>query len=470
MALTGDDLDRYNNIGGGQPRSPKLGDLLNAGLIGNPTYAGVTGTLDFYVETTGSDTENDGTSVANAFRQPQAVINQLDLSKLNTGLRIRVNCGAGTFEMPDLSNIPAGVLFEVRGNRTNPLYSGAAPSFSNIAGRVVTQEANIGVYDGVAADGDAWILFDYEGAFDIPSLAAPCKASVSPNLNIVAPGGVAFGTTSVYPFETVFTVPTRINNTFKGKFQDQNEFRGCTFYGISFSLLPSGGFTVTHQSTWEGIAFNGCRWVASAGNSSRIGFKRCFVSGYTGPNVLATFLDADAFQTEDGNQLYALISAAEMVVEGALEISALNLTGGNLGVRLGSERVAVVPSVYITTGGIDFDHNGDACFSAFSGTIVQAANVTVNGTVVHYVTNRPDFPGLRSYNVSGSRTVTGTTTGNCIELVNGAQATGVEAACSGNLASSGGSEIVVGGNAGATFASLPADDGGAAAPQFCRAT
>jgi len=53
--------------------------------------------------------------------------------------------------------------------------------------------------------------------------------------------------------------------------------------------------------------------------------------------------------------------------------------------------------------------------------------------------------------------------------VNGAQAINVKAACDGTL-TAGGSEIIVGGNAGQTFASLPATDVGAASPQFCRAT
>ena len=114
----------------------------------------------------------------------------------------------------------------------------------------------------------------------------------------------------------------------------------------------------------------------------------------------------------------------------------------------------------------DFEGTGAGTALAVFGSSpkLQVQNITVSGYTALLATSGSRLAGLEF-----GGTVTGSVTGNAITLSNGAHATGIEGACNGNL-TAGGSEIVVGGNLGQTFASLPATDLGAGSPQLCRAT
>ena len=109
---------------------------------------------------------------------------------------------------------------------------------------------------------------------------------------------------------------------------------------------------------------------------------------------------------------------------------------------------------------------GLTCILGFGGGVAQGADCTVSGGPATFISNSNNaFAGYRR--VGG--TITGAVTGTAVTLQSGAQALSIEAACAGNL-TAGVSEIIVGGNAGATFASLPATDVLAVSTQFCRAT
>jgi hypothetical protein len=119
----------------------------------------------------------------------------------------------------------------------------------------------------------------------------------------------------------------------------------------------------------------------------------------------------------------------------------------------------------VILGGLDFDGPSTCLIASRGGSwrTTSGTRIELSGTITQFAR----IEQHSSLQLAGGNVVAGVTTGDCIQFSLSSFGTGVENACNGTLTSSGGDQVVVGDNAGATFASLPANDQAATAPEFC---
>jgi len=436
MALKGEILKAYNNLPA-IPIEQPLGDLLNTIPVGDPALENPTGTVTLYVSASGSDDTGDG-SQANPFATPQAAIDAIP-STIAKGSRIEIFCGAGSFPFPDTSRVPPSIFVSLIGDISNPVISipvGSVP-FPKIAGKLTRRQGNVGAYTEVISDDSHWMYVDLS-ALNLGSQGYLVTASSSPNLDMISGSfdPASLGDVSVHAYTTTFVVENL--NYFAPSLGDNNKlFEGnVTLVGISVTasnLTPK----------FDGLCFYGCKFSHSSSFFNPY-FKDCLLKADVANNVSPTLLDntvADAAYFKGSCNIQARFEGFNGVFAASLSFSGNN--GGFL-------------------GNLDYEGSGTKIrlLSNASVSVLDSSVAATVGTFIDVVT------GDCFFEMSGP--VTGSVTGNAIVLRRGSQAKGVQAACLGTL-TAGGSEIVIGGNAGQAFVSLPANDLGAANPQLCRA-
>lgn len=430
-----------NFLGGGFPPSAdfKLGDTLEAMGAPDPTTQSATNRT-IHVQTPangGSDATGDGLTVATAYATPQKAFDSL--ARLATPGFFQIQCGAGNFPLPVLDKaLPPGVYYSFVGNRDTPagetIDFGANPSFALVGAQAVRQRANIGAYGFSVDNTTHWLELSFGANF--PTWGAAVAPSTTPNLDIPGPRFGLGTAIALRPFETVFEgsgiggagppVPTVGLLNFVGirieslasNFVFQNMgFLGCDLPAATYADC-SVESSVTGNALLKGVEAVGCVW------DGFVSFHR----GFSVSNLLASTIclanAAPAFRNADVALGYGPVTGA-LDLEGA---------GGSINCTENSSATA----------------SRDCWVDSARSKFLSVSRCSVF-----------EFVGP---------TVTGVTTASCVSVAWGSHIIGCESACNGTLTSSGGSEILVGGNAGATFASLPASDVGAAVPTLCTAT
>jgi len=438
MPLKGETLKGYNNLPA-IPIEQPLGDLLNTIPVGDPSLESPAGnTVNLYVSASGSDDTGDG-SQANPYATPQMAIDSIPATIEKDSL-VQIWCGAGVFTFPDVSRVPSDIQCALVGDTSTPVLTTAlGTSFPTVPGKVARRRGNVGAFAETITDGSHWGFLDFSSFGYAPS-GMTVTASTSPDLDVVY--GFDFGGSfelTVFAYSTVFEINPRV--AFSG-FDAEGPLGGF-LKKVSLVGIEVKGYD--SAASFKNFLFYGCKFSLGAGFFN-VTFSSCQTGSYF--EVPATF-DGDSLVNnnyhKDAVTLKSIDSFTTAVVSGTITTS----------------ENAVFPAA-----GIDFEGSSD-CFSlAVSCQLTIFGAITVEATKSTFIkaTSAPNS----SVVITGGTTITGSVTGNAITLVKGSQATGVENACNGTL-TAGGSEIVVGGNVGQTFASLPATDLGAASPQLCRA-
>lgn len=423
---------KLNELGGGFPPKAnfKLGDaLVNMGA-GERAAAGAT----IYVATTGDDDEGDG-----SLAKPFATIGRALLAtpKDQDGSPTFIELGPGSFKWPQ--GIGAYPNVWIVGDRQNPIktWDGDFPALAPVAGSNTKAQADIGAFSDTISNLSHWVEFNYAST-------ASVATSTSPNLVV---------SKSMIGLESVFKALHAITSSIEidpGIYQASLGW--CGFMGVTFKAAPSSFVTFFDVNVLLSVVFDmqAATLAASAAGYGSIkaqglyfyqcqwsGFDLCFLEGSF--PILSVGRDAD-------------VSFSELVWSGnAFSFSA-------------SGRLSVLAGDGVVT-------NTASGFALFQG---AAAGQIVLGDVTN-TGNIRSFAAMSEQSVLKTigGTVTATCTSTCITLATGARGIGLEAACSGTLtttAGGGNSQITVGGNAVATFASLPANDLAAGTPQGCFAT
>ena len=442
MTLKGETLKGYNNLPA-IPIEQPLGDLLNTIPVGDPSLESPVGNeVSLYVSASGNDDTGDG-SQANPYATPQMAIDSIPATIEKDSL-VQIFCGAGTFTFPDVSRVPSDIQFALIGDTSNPdiTIPLGTTSFAPIAGKTSRLQANVGPYAAVITDGSHWMDLDLS-SLGYATQGVVVTASTSPNLDIVLsfdPG--PFYEFKVYPYSTVFEVNPRLSFTgldAEGPFGNPFSVKKVSMVGIEIKGYDG-------NSNFSNIDFRACKFSLGAGFFN-VQFRSCTVSSYF--EVGASFNDS-AYVT--GSYFKGAVTVGEDTD------SFSNIVTTNT--------IYLSPVDNASFNSVDFEGSGD-CFRLQNGSEINIfGDCTVEATKSSFINGTSALNA--SIKIGGGTTMTGSVTGNAITLVKGSQATGVENACSGTL-TAGGSEIVVGGNGGQTFASLPATDLGAASPQLCRA-
>ena len=428
-----------NNLPG-FPRAEEfqLGNVLNAIAVPDPATQGQVN-LTIHVQTTangGSDATGDGSSVATAFATPQKAYDSI--VRLATPGWYQIQCGAGTFDTPVLDKVVAsGTYVAFVGNLdTDPAATiefGVTPTFVAVGSQAVRRRANIGAYGFTVNNQTHWLQLDYGSGF--PTFGGAVAPSATPNLDAPQPRFSFFNTTALRPFETIFATSTV----------------GGTFYPFpGRDTIAFHGIRVTGAvaTKYENISFFGCdlrngsmyknSWVDSAhdgGTFHGVSSMGAVVAG----NV--TFIETGFIN----NAIAAQIALTGVTY--SINSTQLLVSGG--------------------VGGVDFEGAGDG-FLLAQGNLTIIEDIFVEATRAEFMLLNKNS----SCEIVGTD-VDGATTGDCVLVQRGSHVIGFEAACAGNLTSSGGDEIVLGGLAGPTFAlGLPLSDvaAAAAAVQLCSGT
>lgn len=432
-----------NNLGGGHPPSEDftLGDFLFSLKPPQPENNSTT-----FVNSAAANASdfNAGTEA-----EPLATIEGM-LNRFPdgfTGNHTAQIQGTGPYVIPSKHPVPgSGGSLTIVADRSAPVVSNAAPSFANPANLEASfQAAAFGAHAGLSA-GDAWLELDLS-SFGLPVEAYPVLDSVSPAINIAAtfaPSQPA----AVYPYTTVISC------------SDQGEGRNSVSPGNAISNVRGiryVGFefvnTGSVRAELEGFVTRGCKFTGT------FNFRRGLYGGVTlSGNSPGLFGEVEVNSFAAGGN-FGLAQGASVTLSGLVHEG----TSMMLAEAGGTVRV---------TGPCDFLGSG-VVFRYGVGTVIRLASsgaIWVAGPTGFF---QPALGSTNSANAlleSAGATVNGETSGDCVVLVNGSRAVDTEDDLSGNLTSSGGDEIVVGGNAGATFASLPANDLAAGTPQGCFAT
>jgi hypothetical protein len=360
---------------------------------------------------------------------------------------VRILCGAGGFPFPDVSRVPSNIQVVLIGDLSSPALSLPTGSavFSKIAGKRARWRANVGPYAAVITDGSHWIHLDTT-SFGQADQGLVVTASASPNLDIVSLfDWNSLLDTNVYPYNTVFEV-------------SPDDFTGAAYGPLH------GGSNIFKNVAITGIEIAGSNAVVKFKN---IDFYACKFS------VAAGLFN---FSLRDGwFQSYS--DTVSVAAEGSVTFSASYFKTSSVTARqpldtimsnsvIANQPLVTSPQAAISVAECDFEGSGDSVRMLSSSSVLFFGDCSIEPTKSTFINGSSALN--TSVDIQGGLTMTGSVTGNAITLVKGSQATGVENACSGTL-TAGGSEIVVGGNGGQTFASLPATDLGAASPQLCRA-
>lgn len=437
-----------------------------ARILGNPNYQAPSSTTTIYVKITGSDTTGTGSSSA-PFATIQKAVDEIPITA-EPGSYFVIQVGAGTFTAPDLSNIPINVLVEIIGCRDNPLIEedGGSVTFSFVSNKYAQIEGTVSSSTNDISDASHWMLRDLSSFAGYTYYAYVCLNSSGTNL-VINSGRTSISGQDfkVYPYETKIQFP-HDGFRLQGRSRPGSSAAGI---GISFIGMEFDRGSSASNDIFQYLNLEGCK-VSDTGNATPLIVIDCFWSSAVTNNRSIYFIaTGDEYE---GCRIRGGLFTGPVIVDGSILAiwSSVFRSGTTTQLRIGSSLVSniVVLLSSFTGGGMDFE-GSVKCIDTNGGYFHQRGNISISNTPPTFLSNRSNAMGLRGWTCE-SGTIDGVVTGNAITIINGCQAVGIKAAAHGNLTSSGGSEIVVGGNAGANFSTLPATDAGAGSPQFCRAT
>jgi hypothetical protein len=395
--------------------------------------------VDLYVSTTGDDTNGDG-SESNPYATPQRAVDSIP-DNLVADTYVEISCGAGTFEFPDTSNLQPRIKVAIIGDTSNPVFSipvGSIP-FNTIAGKYSRRRGNVGTYAESITDGSHWMLIDFS-VFDLGKVGYVVQGSTSPDIDIISGTGydpTSFADSVIYEYSTTFTM-SRKNYSSKTSTDDQKQFySSLVIIGIEITATDNNPYL-------EGLSFYACKFTTSS-TFFNPEMSQCFISAYADSSVL--------LRLRNENVAIGSYLKRTAIVRGS---------GAEFRECLFANEIQLYQEAGLFLSEADFEGSG-RCILGLYGASAVINNCSVAPTCSSFI----DVTyGNCFFTIAG--TITGSVTGNAIILKRGSQVTGAVASCNGTL-TAGGSEIIVGGNLGQTFASLPASDVGAANPQLCRA-
>lgn len=407
--------------------------------------------VNLYVSTTGDDTNGDG-SLSNPYATPQRAVDSIPNDIPNETIVV-VNCGSGEFYFPDVSRVSENIYLNIIGDRSSPIISLAAgeATFSQIGGQQAVRTANVGSYSPNITEGDYWLFRDTSiFSTAIFGLGYALIESSSPNLNVVTRINVGSAPLFVYPYATTFLLTrlTTKTTSSSSKVRTLESYRGVRFFGIKISAPADSS-----NDGIEGANLQACAFVGN-GSFTNYTLDSCTLQGLYCPPAVAYMTFSDCFHRS------SLIRRSATCIKNNLFYNGIITT-------IATQDISNVS--LMISGRINFEGTG-ACLNAGRNTNVafSVGDIFVENTKSSFIAD-PYDQCLSSF-IFNATTVSGSVTGNAVKLSNGSQAFNIKAACNGTL-TAGGSEIIIGGNSsGQTFASLPATDIGASAPQFCRAS
>jgi hypothetical protein len=421
LPLTPEEKADYNNVPT-TPQSNPLGDILDS-LESAP--APITVNTTFYVDSdTGSDDTGDG-SVGNPWRTVTFAFSQI-ADGFTAVVQVELR-GATTHEIPGQMPTPAGTgQFVIYGDRSSPTVTNNNPTFAQTAGfSTVFNDAAFGAYTDTITDTSHWGIIPESVGFG-RAFGFAVQASTSPALNIVAGFNLSTFAIEVYPYTTSisFTSLNGAPNTY---------IVGCRVDDVAFTL--SGGVGLI-SCLLDRVGFRAARLkdgtLIEGVNSDYTAFfctGEVTVSGVCA-NITAypgCRLTADGiFFKEQGG------SVAISVEGGAFaDVSTFQGVDVDYGAGVGDLIFSVQPTAYLRFGGGT---------TTLQSTPDRFLSVAENGVLI----------------MSIGHTAVGSVNNNGIELDDGVQASGIEAACNGTL-TCGGNDVVVGATP-STFAGLPVTD------------
>jgi hypothetical protein len=453
--LTGNTLAAYNNLASFPP-SPKLGDLLNAVNVPNPAYVGLVTPveIDIYVAATGDDATGDGSSQA-PYRSVDRAFADFINAQLPATSVVNVYCGAGDFEMPQLGAfIPTNILVSVYGDLSNPLYEGPADTSSDVAGYFALREVAIGAYADTVTDASHWLLcrFNEDYPADYSDAAFPCATSTSPNIQFVAGyDATSFSRFGVYPYATRFVA----QNT---------AYRGNTAGSASLSNIdPSYGAT--------GLRVFGVKYTTAQAylRLSDAALQAC-VFDDDGATTVVTVSNSVVGGAFVGSWVEVINSMLSCAITDAYVVDLRDVFASDVVEKSDG-------GVWTTACSVDLYRVDFRTASAVAINPTRPSDVFIRrcSIVGHSLIDTTASPGCTvQASVAVANQIAGSVTGPfAVRLRNGAQGLNLEAACNGNLSNTTtpGADIVVGQNAVATWASLPANDHSpSSSSQWCRAS
>lgn len=394
-----------------------------------------TAVTNLYVSVTGDDGYGDG-SIGNPYRTPRRAVDSIPWA-IGKGAIVEINVGPGTFEFPDFSRIPLGIYLRVFGDRSSPIIETAPglPAGSAVAGKATQYNMVVGAYGEAITLGSHWVELDI-GLSGYPPYGIPTLASTSPNLTCPVYFDLGSYALKVHPYVTEFTLTSKVIRGPSSSARDTQSSDTVIIYGVSMEFED--------PVTSTDVSYYGCKMTWSGNNINAIlDMHGGNFSSYAGTSCFIRLHNAQMF--------YAYLSTTTDLfsssVVGCVFASTVNLYGENI-------------LSYLDLQG------ASARLVGFTGSTNLSEGVTTSGATA-FLDTAVTSSHFVLYRINAI--VTGSVSGVGVTLRNGAQAIGIKDACNGTLTSVG-SNIVVGGNAGNTFASLPATDVGAASPQFCRAT
>lgn len=413
------------------------------------------GTTLFVDSSTGDD-DNDGLTPGVALETIQAAVDQFKdgFSGVNF-IEVRVGSGAYAPVTRHPTPGPNGSLFIV-GDRSSPLVSNATPSF--VASGTHQSQLVDPAYGGAGAiaDGTHWMEIDLT-AFGSPFgiVGVPVVADTLPSLTVVS-FNATFGPSAVYPITTQIDVSDSARMLADSNSANDG-YSGVHYAGIEFV----GTFAA---ASFEALGFMGCRWAAGGS----FVFDACRISGYADPATVDVTIVGGTLTPGFSTPSQSIVSEFHgriLRVGVGVRINASTLIGS---------AVEFLEGAIVGLAQVDWEQSGVPCMIYRSGCVINFERFGFDFNVINTPTSFLE-PFLTARNMdsifefAAGLTITGAVSGNAVRLVNGSRCAGIEAACSGSL-TAGGSEIVVGANAGANFSTLPANDLGAGTPQGCFAT
>jgi len=408
--------------------------------------------VNLYVSTTGDDTYGDG-SLSNPYATPQRAVDSIP-DNLEASTSVEISCGAGTFEFPDTSNLQPRIKVTIVGDTSNPVFSipAGTVSFNIIAGKQCRLRGNVGAYAESITDGSHWMLIDFS-IFNLGKVAYVVQSSTSPEIDIVGnvEGGsyTDFADSVIYEYATTFTIKKSAHFA-KATSSSEKELKTPV---VLLGIVISG---TNVNPRFEGISFQGCKFVSSAGYFNPE-MSKCVISSFVDSDITIALTNQN--------------SVLESYIKGNIAVKGPSMSFRSCLIK---KTISLSGKSFCSMVYTDFEDSG-ICVRARDSGSAYFYNCSVAST-------RDSFINVSRGNCFFSivGTIVGSVTGNAIVLRNGSQVTGAKTYCNGTL-TAGEYEIVLGGDAteplppdgsgptGRTFASLPATDLDATYPELCRA-
>jgi hypothetical protein len=414
------------------------------------------GETNLYVSVSGSDSY-PGTQ-AFPYRQPQTAINHIVLNNFPAGSTINIYCGAGTFEAPDTSLVPANITVRIYADLSDPLIDGysTAPTPSLEDGYAGLWVIITNGYSGSISTATHWV---YNSDFQT---GAVTYNSESPEVRIVSDGYVLWPVHITQPqfdlleyattFECSDNLTKFIGNT-KSLFTQRSNYlpySNVEYFGIHFDLIGLNRFE------FHGLKLTGCKFTQnvtpdaiSRTPTGGLVLKNCYA------NIITVLQNSSKLTAIDG-------TAFSGIFHNEVEMNDSHLHSGifNKGLKvLGGDNILGFNGLH----GFDLREFG---IDYYTSNIYQESSSTAQSLSTYLSYASLSRSNGMTFSINPSRTITGDVSIG-FSILN-AVLSNIETTCAGNLTCSTADVQFGGGASTSTFAALPATDAGDTVPYFAR--